>query len=393
MASSPSPKSIAAANLGAVCLQSALYGIFLVLSAVALVLLALRHGGSGSGSGFAPARVRAQSRWGVLASPLFAASAALLAMVLVQWGLSVFRAFDAFIYTDGGRAPADYFLDFTRWSEVAVNALTVFAQVICDGMITYRTWVVWNRDWRAVALPLLALLALMAGCIGLVYEETHVSSVFAEDAKRWITADAILTVCINIYGTGLTGDRRDSFQGMIAYRIWAATRNTKRMGPGARSGTLQRVLGVFIESAALYTCWTLFFILTYQRRSTLHYPGSSSWPQVSGIAYMLITVRIGLGWAHEDRAAFSPAASASATATGTGTGRGTDRHRVAHPLRTIYIGGERTGGVDIDIDIGMGMGEDADADACGRRESDRGEGEVELADRERKLAESPFTAL
>ncbi|KAI0750215.1 hypothetical protein C8Q80DRAFT_677772 [Daedaleopsis nitida] len=165
----------------------------------------------------------------------------------------VFRAFDASIYADGGRAPADYFLDFTRWSEVAVNALTLFAQVIYAGMITYRTWVVWNCDWRAVALPLLALLALMAGCIGLVYEETHVSSVFAEDAKRWITADAILTVCINIYGTG-----------MIAYRIWAATWNTKRMGPGARSGTLQRVLGVFIESAALYTCWTLFFILTYQ---------------------------------------------------------------------------------------------------------------------------------
>ncbi|KAI0750214.1 hypothetical protein C8Q80DRAFT_1166676 [Daedaleopsis nitida] len=66
---------------------------------------------------------------------------------------------------------------------------------------------------------------------------------------------------------------------------------------------------------------------------------------------------------------------------------------MAHPLRTIYIGGERTSGVDIDIDIGMGMGEDADADACGRRESNRVEGEVELADRERKLVKSPFTAL
>ena len=52
-----------------------------------------------------------------------------------QWIISVFRAFDAFIYYEGGQSPAKYWLDFTIWAEVVVNSLTVFAQIICDGMI------------------------------------------------------------------------------------------------------------------------------------------------------------------------------------------------------------------------------------------------------------------
>ncbi|KAI0750198.1 hypothetical protein C8Q80DRAFT_676759 [Daedaleopsis nitida] len=327
MAPTVTPESIASANLGSVCFQSALYGIFLVLSCIALALLAFRHSNDVASR---PSISSHKSRWGIWKSPLFVTTVILFVMVTVQWIVSVFRAFDGFIYFEGGRAPALYFLDFTKWAEVVVNALTVFAQVICDGMITYRTWIVWNRNYKVLIFPILALLGLLAGCIGLVYEETHITSVFAKQVDLWITADAILTLSINVYGTA-----------MIAYRIWSATRKTRSVG--MRTGRLQRVLSIFIESAALYTFWSLFFIITYRLRSNLHYPGSNCWPQISGIAYMLITVRIGLGWAHQG--SFSPLASGTMGVISTGHGttsaaaHGASQRSVpqTYPLRTINI--------------------------------------------------------
>ena len=81
---------------------------------------------------------------------------------------------------------------------------------------TYRTWIVWNRDWRVVAFPLVALLALTgapqtsphyrmevdfgtftAGCIGLAHQmtvQTNQHNVYAQAMDRWIIADSVLTL-------------------------------------------------------------------------------------------------------------------------------------------------------------------------------------------------------
>jgi hypothetical protein len=59
----------------------------------------------------------------------------------------------------------------------------------------------------------------------------------------------------------------------------------------------QPILATIVESAAIYTTWTIFFFATYQARSNVQYPAVDMWPQMSGIAFMLINVRVGLGWA------------------------------------------------------------------------------------------------
>lgn len=42
--------------------------------------------------------------------------------------------------------------------------------------------------------------------------------------------------------------------------------------------------------------WTIFFFITYEAQSNLHVFAQITWATVSGIAFTLITVRIGLGW-------------------------------------------------------------------------------------------------
>ena len=42
--------------------------------------------------------------------------------------------------------------------------------------------------------------------------------------------------------------------------------------------------------------WTIFYFITYEVESNLHDFIEGTWATISGIAFTLITVRIGLGW-------------------------------------------------------------------------------------------------
>ena len=41
----------------------------------------------------------------------------------------------------------------------------------------------------------------------------------------------------------------------------------------------------------------MFFFISYQSHSNLQFVAVDSWPAMSGISFMLINVRVGLGWA------------------------------------------------------------------------------------------------
>lgn len=89
----------------------------------------------------------------------------------------------------------------------------------------------------------------------------------------------------------------------------------------------QSALAIFVESAALYryarpclsrpmkadlsppsrpslslsplSAWALMFVVFYTTRSALQTIGSGCGPTITGIAFMLITVRVGLGWGQD----------------------------------------------------------------------------------------------
>jgi len=73
-------------------------------------------------------------------------------------------------------------------------------------------------------------------------------------------------------------------------------------------------LALIVESAALYTSWALFFFFAYQTRSNLAFFAIDCLPTISGIAFLLIHVRVSLGWAQK---ASSPSISVSSGASST----------------------------------------------------------------------------
>ncbi|THU83044.1 hypothetical protein K435DRAFT_734296 [Dendrothele bispora CBS 962.96] len=205
--------------------------------------------------------------------------------VTAHWICTVIRLFDAFVNFENGSKPLEYYADLSQLTEVVKTGFLMATIAMSDAMIIYRLWVVWGHNPYVVIFPLLTLIGLAVCGVGITYQFTQYFpglDVFNSDAGRWITSDCVFTLCTNLYSTV-----------MIAFRFWKAEKNLAEAAI-VRSGMgLKDVLMILVESAAIYTSWNILFFASYQSRSNLQFTAVDCWPEVAGIAFMLINVRAG----------------------------------------------------------------------------------------------------
>ncbi|KAL1942174.1 hypothetical protein VTO73DRAFT_6238 [Trametes versicolor] len=274
--------SAVSVNLALTCVESAFFGIFFVLAVTSLAVLVVRHSNrSSTFNGVPPSSER------IWASPLFIGTVLLLMTVTAHWIITVRRLFEAFLLHGGGQHPATYYLTVEAPTQVAATAFVVASVIVGDIILTYRIWVVWDRRWSLIIFPTLCTLGYVAMGISViqlfaVYRPGE--SPFVNAAQRRIITTAAFTLTTNIYGTA-----------SIAYRIWTSNRALKHDHTLPGMG-LTEALVIFIESAALYTAWTLFFLVSYSSNSLLEAFAFHCIPAATGISFMLIIVRVGLGF-------------------------------------------------------------------------------------------------
>ncbi|KAI0358043.1 hypothetical protein OH77DRAFT_1398086 [Trametes cingulata] len=323
--------SILETNLATVCVESAFWGIFFVLATTSLVLFVQRFKDR-EGPSYSYAKL-----W---RSPLFVASCLLLGTVTAHWIVLVRRLFIAFTVFEGGTQPTLFFASLREPTEVVLTALNVVSVVICDLMVIARTWIIWNKATWVVVFPAVTTVGLTVCSITITYLFSQYSSgedLYQSTLGHWVTAGYILTISTNIYGTG-----------MISYRIFTTSKALKHGIRASGGKSIMEALSIFIESAALYAVWGLFFFVTYQAKLSINVLANDCLPAVSGISLMLITLRISLGWAH--RAPSSSAnASGAVPSIGGGGGHGPGvvlsrgaRQGDGYPLRTIALNVTRT---------------------------------------------------
>ncbi|KAL0569109.1 hypothetical protein V5O48_012862 [Marasmius crinis-equi] len=139
-------------------------------------------------------------------------------------------------------------------TEVAKTGLVMASLVLGDSMLIYRLWV-----------------ALLDG-----------HDIFVSEAGRWITTDTVLTLCTNLYCSSL-----------IALRIWNQSRETSPfLVNGGASNLLTKSFIVFVESAALYTIWTIISLATYESKSPVQFFMINCYAAIAGIAFMSINARM-----------------------------------------------------------------------------------------------------
>ncbi|KZS99902.1 uncharacterized protein LAESUDRAFT_667385 [Laetiporus sulphureus 93-53] len=285
--------------LAAACLETFFYGIFFTLATVSFYLLYRRQKGLGTWEGGG----RSQSNSRLRKSLRFFSVAVVLIFLsnTVQWVLVLARLFEAFVYYKDGDAPLEFYADLSKATEVVRTGALIFTVIASDAMIIYRLWIVWEFNKQVVIFPLCTLVGLIVCGVGTVYQMTTFrlgEEIWVSALGRWLTGNAVFTLCINVYSTT-----------MIAWRIWRI--NAAILGH--RHGSLMSVMAMIIESAALYTLWATFFLATYEAGTNLQFVANETLGFVAGIAFMLINVRVGMGWAQNETVTISEFVAAPGT--------------------------------------------------------------------------------
>jgi len=261
-------------SLASLSVSGLLYGVFLVLFCASTYLMVRRqrslyaHNAIQFGG---PCPLR---------NPLMGAGLAFFITVTANWVLLVYRSFRAFVWFEQGTNPLDYY-GLTNTSEVLKIGFWFASMAIGDAMIVYRLWVIWNYN---------TLIALLPSCTFIVSTVLAINmlSRFAADSSLIIIQTMIpeaLWACImstNIYSCVL-----------IAWRI---NRMALRPARSLNRHVASRAICIIIESATLFVGWGVAFLICYEVTDYAAFLIEDAWPPISGIAFMLINIRIGLGY-------------------------------------------------------------------------------------------------
>ncbi|KAF8198756.1 hypothetical protein K438DRAFT_1966719 [Mycena galopus ATCC 62051] len=256
-------------NLAGLAIGGPLYGIYFVLYISSTYLLIQRSTGAHAGA--------------VYRSAIFVSGVVLFLAITGNFILTVVRPFIGFVYFLNGTEPAVFFNDNSQISTTIQNGCAAIAILVNDCIIIYRLWIVWSRNKFVIILPILTTLGL-AIALGLsVQTTTHVDSI-AED--KGLTPGLVFTLVTNMYSTGL-----------ISWKIWQITKSSSAVS----GNRLREFVGIIIESAAIFTIWGFFYIISHQINSDLQFIALIPLPAIAGISNALIQARMGMGQTIERR--------------------------------------------------------------------------------------------
>ncbi|KAK7051021.1 hypothetical protein VNI00_005133 [Paramarasmius palmivorus] len=307
-------------NLANIAIESFLYGIFFILNAGSIALLIYpRHQPS------VTSKTRENRFKAAVKKPMFIGAIALFVGITGHWICTVMRLFAAMSTYKDGKEPLEYYSDISQNVYAIKTGFLEASLIIGDAMLVYRLWKVWNMKYWVIALPCLSLLGLIVCGIGLVNDFVHYApgrSVFSPGTQAWVLGDGLFTLVTNVYSSSF-----------IAWRIWRTDRRTRYSGASRliRSKSLISVLAIFIESALLYTSWTVVFIVTYAVESHIEALIADCWAVTAGISFGLINVRVGMGWANKT------ASSITSTLPRFRGEANTAEEDMAYPMQTLAI--------------------------------------------------------
>ncbi|THV02033.1 hypothetical protein K435DRAFT_367877 [Dendrothele bispora CBS 962.96] len=154
--------------------------------------------------------------------PIFGSAVLLFTCITAHWVFNITRAYQAFVLYKGGGQPLKIFSDMSQTSEVVKTGLVAASNLICDAMLIYRLWIIWERKLKVILFPVGTLLGLLVSAIGIIYQYTQFTpeeGIYDTEADRWVTSNCAFTIGTNLYCTAL-----------IAWRVWQTHGAFKALG-------------------------------------------------------------------------------------------------------------------------------------------------------------------
>ncbi|KAJ6461676.1 hypothetical protein C8R45DRAFT_841956 [Mycena sanguinolenta] len=261
--------SLVSVSLATVALESCLYGVYLVLALTSICLLLGRN----------TSLTRRSTP--IFRSPIFVGAIGLFLTITAHWVITIDRGFLAFVHI-WPLGPLGFYADISELTEVVKTGFLIATAIIGDGLIIHRLWVVWSYNKKVIIFPIATLSGLAVSGAGLTYQFSQYrpgQTVFLSEAGRWINTATVFTLWCEIqFVPSLKVRVHHHFLFYVA-------------------DLTKSVLVIIVESAALYTTWSGFYLVSYQAQSNLQFILSDCLPAITGISCMLIHVRVGVGWA------------------------------------------------------------------------------------------------
>lgn len=264
-----------------ILVEGVLYGIHIVLFGFSLTFLVWRRG-------------KTNINWLMLLSTcvIFCASTA-------HFGVAFNNLVTAFITKrdePGGPAAVINSADLV----FPINLMFSINNFLGDCILTYRCWVVWQKDLRVALVPILLLLVYVASAIVGLYnfhQEAKYGNHFTAGIADFGTASFAVSLALNILMTSL-----------IAGRIYSLARQNRIALSARHTKQYMSIIGIILESGALFTAAQVVFLAIWHQSTFHHATGADAITavmvaQVYCIVPTLIIVRVGSGSSYDNTSA------------------------------------------------------------------------------------------
>lgn len=258
------------AQLLALFLEALFFGTFSVLYFIAVFILLLRSDS-----------ITSTNR------RLFYTATLMFILSIVHMAIDVRRAVEAFInFGDQESGGSNVF--YSNIGErlgIAKDVVYITQTLVGDGFVTYRLYMVWDRNLYIVILPIMMLLATGVTGYGACYEEAVATGIFGNNIRPWITAFFSTSLATNVIATIL-----------IAYRIWHSGRKVRRYRASGLTNSHWPVIETVVQSAAIYSAALVALLGCYIANSFAQYTVLDAMTPLIGVVFTLIIIRVGLGY-------------------------------------------------------------------------------------------------
>ncbi|PFH45948.1 hypothetical protein AMATHDRAFT_43879 [Amanita thiersii Skay4041] len=238
----------------------------------------------------------------------FWSSIVLYLLITAHLVMDIVRTMQAF----GQNSVADadnYYLQFQSTLSVVKTSINIVVTWIFDALMVssasdsdlvgffihtgqlYRCFVVWNKRWSIITLPILLLLADIGSGISLVIVLAHPedgASVFEGSQAKTVKSFFAMTFITN----GLCA-------GLIAYKLWVTQRELadSLRDSQKRPISLNRIWIIILESGSIYWVTLVLTLAVYESQAgyaSLIFLDITS--PITGMVFALIIVRVSIGF-------------------------------------------------------------------------------------------------
>ncbi|KAJ7593434.1 hypothetical protein C8J56DRAFT_779396 [Mycena floridula] len=211
------------------------------------------------------------------------------AMILALITVVVFTdgLFIQFMFIDNNRDPLGYLAaNSSVWWQTMGTGANQLANLLGEGLLIFRCYIIWNSDWRIIVFPLILYLASMSMAITMLIQSAKPgSNFFRGSTVNFGILWAVMSVALNIVVTGL-----------IAVRIFRA-RNASRKFIEDREGEKMytNIAAIIIESALPFSLFGIVFAVTYGKDLAEGPAFLFVWAVFSGLSPQFIIFRVACG--------------------------------------------------------------------------------------------------